>query len=193
MYNYFGVLLWWWILINIFSIFYRIFLQRPSSMSFPYSSPSMQLQSLVQWYAEPSIFAINHCCILFMLAEVPWELLNVLTVDLDKRYIINHAVWSGLQLMTPTPFHYSSSSSNMFYSSGTNHCYLSGHYLLISSSWTKYLHLAATAWNGDLLPREFFPFHLIPWITFLLIYDSRMLICKAARVFKDVSLILIPK
>ena len=36
-----------------------------------------------------------------------------------------------------------------------------------------------------------FPFHLIPWITLLLIYDSRMLICKAARVFKDVSLILI--
>ena len=97
MYNYFGVLLWWWILINIFSIFYRILSQRPSSLNFPYSSPSMQLQSLVQWYAEPSIFAINHCRILFMSAEVPWELLNVLTVDLDKRYIINHAVWGGLQ------------------------------------------------------------------------------------------------
>ena len=153
--------------INIFFTYYITSLQWLNSMNFLYYCLSIQSQSFVQWYAEPSIFAINHCCILFMLAEVPWELLNVLTVDLDKRYIINHAVWSGLQLMTPTPFHYSSSSSNMFYSSGTNHCYLSGHYLLISSSWTKYLHLAATAWNGDLLPREFPPSHVIFWITFL--------------------------
>ena len=83
--------------INIFSTYYIISLQWLNSMNFLYYCLSIQSQSFVQWYAEPSIFAINHCCILFISAEVPWELLNVLTVDLDKRYIINHAVWGGLQ------------------------------------------------------------------------------------------------
>ena len=65
-------------------------------------------------------------------SKSPLRIVECLTVNLDKRYIINHVVWSGLQFMTLTPFHYSSSSSNMFYSSGTNYCYLSGHYLQLS-------------------------------------------------------------
>ena len=45
-----------------------------------------------------------YCCIklLFISAEVPWELLNVLTVDLDKKYIINFPMYSVLPPHDPS-------------------------------------------------------------------------------------------